>query len=240
MDAQKIPNHFAVVALVVVVLLSASSHVTTVSASACENEVVELTASTFDTVVGLEKPSFVMFYAPWCGHCKALKPDWEKLGVASDCVKATIARVDCDDEENMEICSRYDIAGYPTLKYFLSGDNEGEDYENARDLPSLTSFVSEELLAPSCSIGNESKCDDEQIALLTEYAKLSAEEVDKKMMEYKDLEEKATADLETLIQDLTQKYEEGLEMSKTIKTEVKKKKRLLKQFAKASDNAAEL
>jgi len=240
MDAQKLTRVIAFVALVVVALLFATSPLKTVSALECSNEVVEITADTFDTIVGLEKPSFVMFYAPWCGHCKALKPDWEKLGVASDCDKATIGRVDCDDEDNTEICSRYDIAGYPTLKYFVSGDNEGEDYESARDLPTLTSFVSEELLAPSCSVGNESKCDDEQIALLTEYAKLSAEEVEKKMMEYKDLADKATVDLETLIQDLTQKYEEGLEMSKTIKAEVKKKKRLLKQFTKSSDNAAEL
>merc|ERR1712146_748336 len=42
----------------------------------------------------------VMFYAPWCGHCKKLKPDWEKLGQATDCNKVTIARIDCDNEDH--------------------------------------------------------------------------------------------------------------------------------------------
>merc|ERR1712193_416598 len=76
-----------------------------------EAKAVDLDIKTFDDALATaSKPHFIMFYAPWCGHCKALKPTWEQLGVASDCVKATIARVDCDDEENMEICSRYDIA----------------------------------------------------------------------------------------------------------------------------------
>jgi protein disulfide-isomerase A6 len=236
---QMYSRHFGISSLcatAIVLILASSVHVS----AACDNEVIELNVETFDAVVGLEKPSFVMFYAPWCGHCKALKPDWEKLGIASDCSKALIGRIDCDDQSNAEICARYEIQGYPTLKYFGSGDSDGDDYESGRDLPSLTKFVAEELLAPMCSVGNESQCDDEQIALLTEYAKLSGSEVTEKLDEYERLLDKATEDLETLIQDLTQKYEEGLEMSKTIKTEVKKKKKLLKQFTKASEEKTEL
>merc|ERR1719378_1112465 len=67
----------------------------------------------------------VMFYAPWCGHCKKLKPDWEKLGEAADCNKVTIARIDCDNQEHAMICQGYEVQGYPTLKGFPEGDDEG-------------------------------------------------------------------------------------------------------------------
>jgi thiol-disulfide isomerase/thioredoxin len=37
-----------------------------------------LTTSNFDPVVKEEASLLVMFYAPWCGHCKKIKPEYEK------------------------------------------------------------------------------------------------------------------------------------------------------------------
>lgn len=42
-----------------------------------DSEVVHLTSSSFDPVIKEESSVLVMFYAPWCGHCKKMKPEYE-------------------------------------------------------------------------------------------------------------------------------------------------------------------
>jgi len=47
--------------------------------------VTKLTSSNFhNLVVRSKEPWFVEFYAPWCGHCQNLTPEWEKLAKATE------------------------------------------------------------------------------------------------------------------------------------------------------------
>jgi len=102
---------------------------------------LDLTPDNFDSVVDGSKHVFVKFYAPWCGHCKKLAPDWDTLGstFAKD-NSVAITKVDCDAHQ--ELCGRYDVHGYPTLKWFPKGSTEPEEYNGGRDLSDLTTFVS--------------------------------------------------------------------------------------------------
>ena len=46
-------------------------------------DVIELTPSNFDKeVIRSDSIWIVEFYAPWCGHCKQLKPEYEKAATA--------------------------------------------------------------------------------------------------------------------------------------------------------------
>ena len=47
-------------------------------ALASGDSVIELTDADFDSKLADIDTALVMFYAPWCGHCKRLKPEFEK------------------------------------------------------------------------------------------------------------------------------------------------------------------
>jgi len=102
--------------------------------------VAVLTEENFDEMALGEKAALVEFYAPWCGHCKSLAPKYEKLAnVFAGESNVLIAKVDATAEAGLG--SRFDIGGYPTLKFFPAGSSEPEAYEEARELESMVKYI---------------------------------------------------------------------------------------------------
>lgn len=80
------------------------------------SNVKSLTPGTFDSIVyDKSKIVFVKFFAPWCGHCKALAPIYSKLAdIFSEEESIIIAELDAD--RYSEFASQFGISGFPTLK----------------------------------------------------------------------------------------------------------------------------
>lgn len=108
---------------------------------AASSAVTVLTNENFDSVVGKGAAALVEFYAPWCGHCKQLAPKYEQLAqiYAGDSTNVVIAKVDATEESALG--SRFEIQGYPTIKYFPAGKTEPEDYQGGRELDDFVSFI---------------------------------------------------------------------------------------------------
>ncbi|XP_071715978.1 probable protein disulfide-isomerase A6 [Rutidosis leptorrhynchoides] len=103
-------------------------------------DVVVLTEDNFEKEVGQDRGALVEFYAPWCGHCKKLAPEYEKLGASFKKSKSVvIAKVDCDEHKG--VCSKFGVSGYPTIQWFPKGSLEPKKYEGARTAEALLEFV---------------------------------------------------------------------------------------------------
>ena len=103
--------------------------------------VTVLTKANFDQIALDEtKHVLVEFYAPWCGHCKQLAPKYEILAkIYEGEPDVVIANVDATVDE--ELGQRFDVSGFPTIKYFGTNNAEPEPYELGREVEEFTNFI---------------------------------------------------------------------------------------------------
>ena len=81
-----------------------------------ENNIMILTDSTFDKALEKYDNLFIVFYAPWCGHCIKLLPELENASKILIQENIILAKVDATKE--IKISRKYKINSYPTLIFF--------------------------------------------------------------------------------------------------------------------------
>ena len=91
----------------------------------------DLDVDTFDKHVNGGKLALVEFYAPWCGHCKKLAPEYKKA--AAELEKGDtgikLVKVDATLEENKPLAEKFGIKGFPTIKVFGADKRKPTDYQ---------------------------------------------------------------------------------------------------------------
>jgi len=102
-----------------------------------DSKVIVLKKDNFDTVVNEAETILVKFYAPWCGHCKHLAPEFIKAAETLDKEGVILAEVDATEET--DLASRFNVNGYPTLFVFHKG--EKSDYKGPRDAAGIIKYM---------------------------------------------------------------------------------------------------
>ena len=119
-----------------------------------EGDVTVLTVGNFEREVIMSEDMWLIeFYAPWCGHCKQLAPEWE---LAATELKGTVKLAKIDTTVEKSLGEKYEIKGFPTIKVFPPYDKEKpQDYQGGRTAPEIVEaaleYHSDLSLLPSIS-----------------------------------------------------------------------------------------
>jgi len=118
------------------------------------SDVADLTKATFNDFVTENNLVLAEFFAPWCGHCKALAPEYEEAATALKEKNIALAKIDCTVEA--ELCQQQEVEGYPTLKVFRGAKNPSP-YTGARKAPAIIDYMTRQARPAVSLITSESQ-----------------------------------------------------------------------------------
>jgi protein disulfide-isomerase-like protein len=86
----------------------------------------------------------IEFYAPWCGHCKQLEPEYTE---AASKLKGQVRLGKVDATVETDLATRFGVRGYPSIKVFDYGlgnkaDSKAIDYKGERTAAGIVSYMS--------------------------------------------------------------------------------------------------
>jgi len=129
--------------------------------AALASDVVTLTDKTFDEFVKVNDKVLVKFYAPWCGHCKKMAPEFE---LAATELKGKVPLADVDATVEKDVASKHGVSGYPTLKWFVDG--EPTEYAGGRDKAKIVEWVLS-MSGPAVSTEKPTEPEGKPVVILT-------------------------------------------------------------------------
>ncbi|CAZ83168.1 unnamed protein product [Tuber melanosporum] len=141
-------KHFKELTAAVLTLLATVAYAQDGEAPSAPSDVNTLGKETFDSFVTEHPLVLAEFYAPWCGHCKALAPEYEDAATKLKEKEIPLAKVDCTVEA--ELCEKHGVQGYPTLKIFRGPDNSSP-YTGQRKADAIVSYMTKQAL-PAVSL----------------------------------------------------------------------------------------
>jgi protein disulfide-isomerase-like protein len=104
--------------------------------------VTRLTTADFEYSLKQESSAFVEFYAPWCGHCKKLEPEFVSAAKYFQNVREMIGFFKVDATIEKKLAKKYGVDGFPTILYVENiTASKYSIYEGARTAKGIKEFL---------------------------------------------------------------------------------------------------
>ncbi|XP_042034450.1 protein disulfide-isomerase-like [Salvia splendens] len=180
------------------IAFAVAASISTAEESESKEFVVTLDHSNFTEFVAKHKFVVVEFYAPWCGHCKKLAPEYEKAAsvLSTSDPPVILAKVDANEEQNKAISNEFEVRGFPTIKILRYGGSVVQEYKGPREAEGIVTYLKKqsgpatfEIKAPEEA---NSVIDDNKILVVGVFPEFSGE----KFENFTTLAERLRADYE--------------------------------------------